>query len=204
MYLFSIECSTQRVGIAVVQGKNLLVKKTWLSRDTSTEILPEIDRMLKKVGLQPEQFDYFVVSTGPGSWTGVRLGLALAYGLAIADEEKVFGLSGLEAMAYQLKNENNVGVFLPSVKNSVHFGFFKNPCSLEKKYGKLSSCAIKQLPEKLKNAQIIAGPDRKICSLFTPRKPFVEIFPDPVLNAMLAFDRIQNSVKPENQPYYEK
>ncbi|HXK44722.1 MAG TPA: tRNA (adenosine(37)-N6)-threonylcarbamoyltransferase complex dimerization subunit type 1 TsaB, partial [bacterium] len=112
MYLFSIECSTQRVGIAVVQGKNLLVKKTWLSRDTSTEILPEIDRMLKKVGLQPEQFDYFVVSTGPGSWTGVRLGLALAYGLAIADEEKVFGLSGLEAMAYQLKNENNVGVFL--------------------------------------------------------------------------------------------
>jgi len=188
----------------VLENQKVLAKNIWVSKDTSAEVLPEIDKMLKKTGLEVSQFDYFVVSTGPGSWTGVRLGLALAYGLAIADKNKVFGLSSLEAMAYQMKDENNVGVFLPSVRNSVHFGFFRKPSSLGKKHGRFSSCTIEQLSEKFRNAKIIAGPDRSICSLFDLKKKCVETFPDPVLNAMLAFERIQNGVKPRNQPYYEK
>ncbi|MGB9643297.1 MAG: tRNA (adenosine(37)-N6)-threonylcarbamoyltransferase complex dimerization subunit type 1 TsaB, partial [Candidatus Ratteibacteria bacterium] len=151
MYLFSIECSTWRAGIAVLENQKVLAKKIWVSEDTSAEIFPEIDKMLKKTGLEVAQFEYFIVSTGPGSWTGVRLGLAVAYGLAIADKTKVFGLSSLEAMAYQMKNENNVSVFLPSVRNSVHFGFFRKPSSMGKKHGKFSSCTIEQLSEKLKN-----------------------------------------------------
>ncbi len=57
----------------------------------------------------------------------------------------------------------------------------------------------------MKKARIIAAPCEKILSLFENEGKILEIvFPDPVLNAHLAFERIRNSVSPRNQPYYEK
>lgn len=205
MFLFSIECSTEKAGIAILEDRNVIKKKVWKSRNTSKEILPTIDNLLKSTGIKLEMFDYFVVSSGPGSWTGIRLGLSVAYGLSIADDRKVYGISCFESIAYKFKKNNYVGVVFPSVSNFVHYGIFKNPEILEKKHGKTYSCKIDQIILKMEKARIIAGPSRKILSLFDNGERKLEIvFPDPVLNAKLAFERIKNRVRPKNQPYYEK
>ncbi len=205
MYLFSIECISHLTGIAVLTGKKVIAKKIWKSEDPCVEILPQIDKMLKKTGMKPEMFDYFVVSSGPGSWTGIRLGMSVAYGLSIANEKKIFCVSSLEGMAYRFKNNEYTGVFLPSAGKSVHYGIFKNPGILAKKHGRFHVCSIGELSLKLKKANIVAGPSREILSLFSPSKHTIKrVFPDPILNAVLAYERIKNSVKPKNQPYYEK
>ncbi len=205
MLLLSIECTTRQTGIAVLKNKEVLAKKIWQSSDAGSEILPILDKLLRKVKLAPGNFDYFVVSSGPGSWTGIRLGLALAYGFAAADEKRVFGLRSIEAIAYEFADRDPAGVFLPSVGGSVHYGFFEEPEKLAKKHGFFSTCHTDEIFSRLKDAKIVAGPDKKILSLFeSSNKILINIFPDPVLNAVLAFERIKNSVSPINYPYYEK
>lgn len=203
MYLFSLECSTQQTGIAILEDKKVLAKKIWKSNDTSKEILPAIDNLLKSMKMSPEIFDYFIVSSGPGSWTGIRLSISIAYGLSVAEEEKVYGVSALEAIAYRFKEHQWVGVVFPSAGERVHYSIFKNPELLAKKHGKIYSCEKKKIVSRMEKARIIAGPCEKILSLFTC-KELEKVAPDPVLNANLAFERIKNSVKPRNQPYYEK
>lgn len=205
MLFLSIECSTRKTGIALLRNNEIVHKKIWESKDASSEILPVIDVTLKKTNLTIQMFDYFVVSSGPGSWTGIRLGLALVYGLAIGNEKKIFGVSNLEAMAYEFRGEKNIGVFLPSTGDSVHYGFFILPDQLGQRHGKFYTCKTELLPQKLEKSRLIAGPDEKILSLFcNTGKKLVKMDPDPVMNAVLAYERIKNSVKPRNQPYYEK
>ncbi|MCM8815059.1 MAG: tRNA (adenosine(37)-N6)-threonylcarbamoyltransferase complex dimerization subunit type 1 TsaB [Candidatus Omnitrophica bacterium] len=187
-----------------MKDKKTITKKVWKSKDASLEILPAIDEILNKTKMSPEMFDFFVVSSGPGSWTGIRLGFSVALGLSAADERKIFGLSSIESIAYKFRKAGPAGVFLPSRGNHIHYGFFSNPGLLEKKHGKLFVCEIEQLHLKLGKASIIAGPDEKILSSFASTRIVRKVRPCPVLNALLALERIKNGVKPVNQPYYEK
>jgi len=204
MYLFSIECTIPQTAIAIMKDKKIAAKKSWNSFDACKEILPAIDNLLEKTRMSLEKIDFFVVSSGPGSWTGIRLGFALAYGLAVADAGRVYGVSSIDAMAYRFVGKSDIAVFLPSVGRSLHYGFFKKPENLSKKNGLISTCTTEEIFVKLKDATIIAGPDKKILSLFkSSGKIVVNISPDPVLNAMLALERIKNSVSSAG-PYYEK
>ncbi|MCM8822038.1 MAG: tRNA (adenosine(37)-N6)-threonylcarbamoyltransferase complex dimerization subunit type 1 TsaB [Candidatus Omnitrophica bacterium] len=187
-----------------MMNNRVIAKKIWKSKDASMEILPAIDELLKKTKMSPDIFDYFIVSSGPGSWTGIRLGFSVAYGLSAANEKKILGLSTIESIAYKFRNSGSAGVFLPSAGTSVHYGFFKSPSLLGKKHGKLFTCNLDQLRSQLEKACVIAGPDEKILSLFKPEKTVRKVRPCPVLNAILALERIKNAVRPINQPYYEK
>ncbi|MCM8788802.1 MAG: tRNA (adenosine(37)-N6)-threonylcarbamoyltransferase complex dimerization subunit type 1 TsaB [Candidatus Omnitrophica bacterium] len=182
----------------------VLAKRIWKSRDASMEILPAIDEILNRTKMRPEMFEYFIISSGPGSWTGIRLGFSVAYGLSSANEKKIFGLSTIESIAYKFRDAGPTGVFLPSAGDSVHYGIFNEPALLEKKHGKLFICKREQLHLKLGKACVIAGPDEKILSSFGSDRIVRKVRPCPVLNAILALERIKNCVSSIRQPYYEK
>ncbi len=62
-------------------------------------LLEDVDALLRQAGARPEQIDRLAVGVGPGSFTGVRIGLATARGLALALDLPVAGVSTLEALA---------------------------------------------------------------------------------------------------------
>ena len=62
-------------------------------------MLADADELLRGAGLGPADLDALVVGTGPGSFTGIRIGLAAARGLALALEIPVAGISTLAALA---------------------------------------------------------------------------------------------------------
>jgi tRNA threonylcarbamoyladenosine biosynthesis protein TsaB len=62
-------------------------------------VLEDVDALLRDVGLEPRELDGIVVGTGPGSFTGVRLGLGAVRGLAFALDVPVAGVSTLQALA---------------------------------------------------------------------------------------------------------
>ena len=66
----------------------------------SAALFPMIDEAMKKAGLSPEELDRLAVSAGPGSFTGVRIGVAAAKGLAFPSDLPVIGISSLEAAAW--------------------------------------------------------------------------------------------------------
>jgi tRNA threonylcarbamoyladenosine biosynthesis protein TsaB len=68
-------------------------------RTRPQSLLADVDALLAKAGLGPSDLDALVVGTGPGSFTGTRIGLAVARGLALALDLPVAGISTLDALA---------------------------------------------------------------------------------------------------------
>jgi len=86
-YVLGIDTTENDTGIGLL-GPKVYEIKTWVSyRNQSQELLPNIDKLLKKFKIKPEQLKWVVVNLGPGSFTGLRIGISIAnafgYGLSI-------------------------------------------------------------------------------------------------------------------------
>lgn len=101
MKILALETSTLMGSIAVVDDENLLCELTLHVKEThSSQLMPAIDYVLKTVELPPERLDGFAIALGPGSFTGLRIGLSTIKGLALAAGKPLVGISTLEAMAW--------------------------------------------------------------------------------------------------------
>jgi tRNA threonylcarbamoyladenosine biosynthesis protein TsaB len=101
MKILALETSTLMGSIAVVDDGRLLCELTLHVKEThSSQLMPAVDYVLKTVGLPPERLDGFAVALGPGSFTGLRIGMSTIKGLALAASKPLVGISTLEAMAW--------------------------------------------------------------------------------------------------------
>ena len=81
--LLALDTSTALAGVALYDGA-LRAEATWhAGRNHTVQVMPEAVRLLEGQGLGPGDLSAVGVATGPGSYTGVRVGLALANGLAV-------------------------------------------------------------------------------------------------------------------------
>jgi tRNA threonylcarbamoyladenosine biosynthesis protein TsaB len=98
--LLAIDTSTRNVGIAIYDGIQVLSETIWASRDYHTvELAPAIEETLSRVGLVIQNFKLLAVATGPGSFTGLRIGLAVAKGIALACHLPIIGIPTLDIVA---------------------------------------------------------------------------------------------------------
>ena len=102
MKILAVETSTLMGGVAVVEDEGgVLCELTLHVAEThSSQLMPAIDYVLKTACLRPDELDAFAVALGPGSFTGLRIGLSTVKGLAVAASKPVVGISTLEAMAH--------------------------------------------------------------------------------------------------------
>lgn len=70
----------------------------------SVLLMDEIERTLNKVGLTPGECDFFVAVTGPGSFTGIRIGISCVKGFATALNKKCLGVTSFDLIAYNVKS----------------------------------------------------------------------------------------------------
>jgi tRNA threonylcarbamoyladenosine biosynthesis protein TsaB len=94
------------------------------SLSKSEDILPIIENLLKKNGIEKREIGLIAVSDGPGSLTGLRIGLAIAKGLGDALAAKVCKISLLEALTYQTNFEGRVISALYSKRSGIFFREF--------------------------------------------------------------------------------
>jgi tRNA threonylcarbamoyladenosine biosynthesis protein TsaB len=98
--LLAVDTSTRAIGLALYDGAHVLSEATWTSQDHHTvELAPAIAEMLTKTGLTPADLGAVGVAIGPGSFTGLRIGLGLAKGLAFALNISLVGVPTLDALA---------------------------------------------------------------------------------------------------------
>jgi len=99
--LLAIDTASRVTGIALYDGAGLHMEQMWLTGDNHTvELMPYIVRACEQQGLAPAGLRAVAVSLGPGSFTGLRVGLSVAKGLALALEIPVLGIPTLDATAY--------------------------------------------------------------------------------------------------------
>ena len=104
MKILSVDSSAIVASVALCEDECLLAEYTLNNKNTHSEtLLPMVESMLSFFSLEACDIDLFAVSSGPGSFTGVRIGTATIKGLAFAMEKPCVGVSTLEAIAYNLR-----------------------------------------------------------------------------------------------------
>ncbi|WP_028551879.1 tRNA (adenosine(37)-N6)-threonylcarbamoyltransferase complex dimerization subunit type 1 TsaB [Paenibacillus sp. UNC451MF] len=98
--LLAIDTSTSSMSIALVRGNELLGEiNSMAERNHSIHLLPQIQQLLTANGLSAKELDAFGVGVGPGSYTGVRIGVTAAKTFAWTHEMALLAVSSLETMA---------------------------------------------------------------------------------------------------------
>jgi tRNA threonylcarbamoyladenosine biosynthesis protein TsaB len=100
--LLAIDTATTTTGLALCREGELLAECAWFSgRNHTAQLLPQLDLLLRHVGVERGDLRAVAVALGPGSWSGLRVGLSVAKGMALAADMPILGVSSLEALAYQ-------------------------------------------------------------------------------------------------------
>lgn len=98
--LLALDTATRLSGIALLDGQTLVAELNWTSQAGQTvELLPRLDQLLTWSSLAPADVQAIAVSLGPGSFTGVRVALSVAKGMAVAHGLPVIGVPTLDASA---------------------------------------------------------------------------------------------------------
>ncbi|NLL18242.1 MAG: tRNA (adenosine(37)-N6)-threonylcarbamoyltransferase complex dimerization subunit type 1 TsaB [Clostridia bacterium] len=100
MQVLAIESATNVAGLALVAEETVIAEATLNTGKThSQRLMPMLARLLDEAELQLEELDGIVVSGGPGSFTGLRIGMATAKGLAYAVQKPLVTVSTLDSLA---------------------------------------------------------------------------------------------------------
>lgn len=109
MKVLAIDTSTFVLGIALVDENKVIGEViTNLKKNHSIRLMPAIDELMKDAGVHPKELERIVVAHGPGSYTGVRIGVTTAKTLAWTLGIPLVGISSLEAVAQNGRYFNGV------------------------------------------------------------------------------------------------
>ena len=103
--ILGIDTATQMAGLALYNEDGIYAEETWYAdRNHTIELMPRLVRMLNQAKLEVANLTALAVSLGPGSFTGLRIGLAIAKGLALPHKLPVVGVPTLEVTAYPFRD----------------------------------------------------------------------------------------------------
>jgi len=103
MYILGIETSTKTGSVAVVSAEGVVAQYSLNIEVTHSErLMSTVDRVLKDTGMTLKDMDGFAVAIGPGSFTGLRIGLATVKALAFSTNKPAAAVPTLQALAWNL------------------------------------------------------------------------------------------------------
>lgn len=113
--ILGIDTSGKTASVAITENDIVLGQTTIYTEKTHSQvILPLCRKLLEDCGTELKDVDGFAVSVGPGSYTGLRIGISAVKAMAFALDKKCYGISTLESLAYNAKGF--VGYIIPIMK----------------------------------------------------------------------------------------
>ncbi len=127
MYILGIETSTTTGSVAVVSESGVIAQYSLNIEVTHSErLMSTVDRVLKDTGFTMADMDGYAVAIGPGSFTGLRIGLAAVKGLALVTGKPVAAVPTLKALAWNLPySAYPVCPMLDARKNEVYAATYR-------------------------------------------------------------------------------
>lgn len=119
MKILGLESSAKTASCAIVEdGRVLCLEYCNTGLTHSVTLLPMVQAALERCGFTPRDIDAYAVTCGPGSFTGIRIGVAAVKGLAAVNDTPCVGVSTLEAAAYPLRGLNCTAVAVMDARRS--------------------------------------------------------------------------------------
>ncbi len=127
MKILSVECSATPASVAIIDDQKVLYSSfTNIKMTHSETLIPMISDALKVSKMSVDDIDYYAVSAGPGSFTGVRIGISAIKGLAAKNDTPCVPVSTLFAMAMPFKNFDCIVCAVMDARcNQVYNALFK-------------------------------------------------------------------------------
>ena len=127
MKILSIDTASNLCTVAILEDKKC-IKEIVVNdaRNHSEKIMPVIEQVLLETSLNLSNIDLIVCDKGPGSFTGIRIGVGTV--LAFQDSLNIpcIGISSLEALAYNVEQDGLICSLIDAKNNNVYFGLFEH------------------------------------------------------------------------------
>ena len=124
MNLLALETSTPHCTVAILKDNKLFEKESFNNKDHTTYVIPMINAVLEKSGLELGDIDGIGFSAGPGSFTGLRISCAVAQGIGFVKNIPVVPVSTMQALALRQK-ERKVVVCLDARAGEIYFAAYE-------------------------------------------------------------------------------
>lgn len=127
MRILAVDTTTTSCSVAIVDQTSLLSEFTIDREEThSKHLMDMIKAVMRMAGLNFSDLDGFAVTRGPGSFTGLRIGISTIKGLVVASEKPVVGISSLETLAFQVSYSRDlICPILDARKGEVYFSRYR-------------------------------------------------------------------------------
>lgn len=157
--LLAIDTSTTQVGIALYDGAQVIGEFSWRSNQRHTvELAPAISDLLTRCGLTMDDVKALGVALGPGSFTSLRVGLALAKGLALSKSIPLIGIPTLDILAQaQLASELPLAVAIQAGRSRFALGWYKNSGAAWQVEGESRIVTLDEINAEVKSPSLLCG-----------------------------------------------
>jgi len=127
MKILAVDTATKSCSVAIAQKETILAEVTLVSEQTHSKHLMEVIKSVSRLsGIAISDLDGFAVTKGPGSFTGLRIGLATVKGLAAASGKPMVGISSLKCLAIQsFVPSFNICPIIDARKGEVYWAFYR-------------------------------------------------------------------------------
>jgi tRNA threonylcarbamoyladenosine biosynthesis protein TsaB len=126
--ILAVDTSTENCSVALIMGDEIISRCEYAPREHTTKILPMVDTVLAEGGVKLTQLDALAFGRGPGSFTGVRIGIGIAQGLAFGADLPMVGISTLMTMAqgtYRTHQSEQVLTAIDARMGEIYWGQYR-------------------------------------------------------------------------------
>lgn len=131
MRILGIDSATLTIGVAILDGDRVVAAARHDAKGRTNDLLVTIDRLCREAVIAPTELDAIAIGAGPGSFTGLRIGMATAKGIAFAAGKPLWAVSSLAALAHDagVSPDGLVISVLDARKGEVYVGCFDGAAS---------------------------------------------------------------------------
>ena len=125
--ILGIDTSGKTASVALMDGDRIIGEITYVTRLTHSQIiLPLVKNLLEKLETELSEIDCFAISEGPGSYTGLRIGISAVKGICFTGDKKCYGVSTLKALAQNVRFFGGIVVAVMHARPGVaYFGAYR-------------------------------------------------------------------------------
>lgn len=157
--LLAVDTSTQTIGIGLYDNPVVVGELQWRSLHHHTvELTTAVDFLMKRCGVKPVDLDLLVVALGPGTFTGLRIGLAFVKGLAFSLRLPIIGIPTFDTIAAaQPLSDHPMAVLLPAGRGRLAMGWYEVIDSKWQSTGKPEVVTPEDLSERVQGPTLLCG-----------------------------------------------
>ena len=163
MNILAFDTSTEKFSISILKNNKVVLNLSKILNKTYSKFLiPILKKSLEKSKLDIKEINYILISLGPGSFTGVRIGIAAAKGLGIPHKINISGFNNMDILVNSIDNnikEKRIVTIIKSKKSDYYFQVFD---SKKKPIKKISFFSINNLPKFFFNKNTVFSGDLDI------------------------------------------